>query len=321
MSKLKILYRTSLMCLCILTCSRAFAALWEKQGDLDKIVMIEDGSLRGTGFFTVFREKLVVIAHQEVFNSSSEIKLKDVNGKEIKCAKIFIPGDKRDLVIFELDEEEAKRPFLTMVENAAQSCDIDSSVTVYAFRTGTKTLTKGKGKIIGIGPELFELSVKMPDIIGGGPVILKDSGKVIASCASSIKDGKARMFATRIDTIVKLIELDISIVRNEMASLKSLSGIVREYESRSEELRDSYSRLKTKSDKQTLDSNEVSVFLDSINNQISSMNANIDKWKNIRDWRIPLFERKYGTEFNNAVQLLDGLKELSKDTEKLIRKE
>ncbi|OGV50267.1 MAG: hypothetical protein A2017_06675 [Lentisphaerae bacterium GWF2_44_16] len=321
MAKLKILYCIPLICLCVLTCTRIHAALWEKQGDLDKIVMIEDGSLRGTGFFTVFREKLIVIAGQEVLNSSSEIKLKDVNGKEIKYTKIFIPEDRRDLVIFELDEEESRRPFLTMVENAAQACDIDSSVTVYAFRAGTKTLARAKGKIIGIGPELFELNVKMPDIIGGGPVILKDSGKVIASCSSNPKDGKARMFAARMDTIGKLLELDIAVIREEMTDIKSLSDAVREYDSKSGEFRDSYSRLKTKSDKQAVNYDEVSALLNSINEQISSLSVSIDKWKNIKDWRLPLFGKKYETELKNAIQLLDSLKELNQEAEALIKKE
>lgn len=319
--RLKTFYCIPLVCLCVLTCGQIYAALWEKQGELDKIVMIEDGSLKGTGFFTVFREKLVVIASQEVLNSSSEIKLKDVNGKEIKYTKIFITEDRRDLAIFELDEEEGKRSFLTMVENAAQTCDIDSSVTVYAFRTGTKTLAKAKGKIIGIGPEVFEINVKMPDVIGGGPVILKDNGKVIASCASSLKDGKARIFGTRMDTVGKLKELDTAVIKDEMANIKNLSDTVRGYDGKIEELKNSYSSLKIKSGKQNVSPEEVSTLRNSISEQIISLNLSIEKWKNISSWNLPLFETKYEMELKNAALLLNDLKELGKDAESLIKKE
>jgi hypothetical protein len=193
-----------------------------EQLELKKIVVIEGQNSKTSGFITVYQGKIVVVSIMDALMAdlNKDLKIKDINGAEMKYDRILVPDDGRNLLMFELDKTESLRPFLLGETDLSNNCSINVPVSVYVYRKNINTVAKVNGKLLSIGPQMVEIEFKKKDVVGGGPIILRREGKFIAVAGAVPPNVKNRLYGIRFDTVKAFRELDMKLFEegNEIIS-------------------------------------------------------------------------------------------------------
>jgi hypothetical protein len=299
-----------------------FCADPSPSNDLDKIAVIEGASPRGTGFITIFRDKMAVISSQEVLNTKDDLKLKDINGETLSYDSIFIPKDKRGIVVFELVSDEQKRTFIPLEDNVSENCGLDSSIIVYGYKKNIRAVTRAKGRILAIGPELLDLSVKTSGLLPGGPVISKSSGKVVAVFSKArTQDGKMSLLGVRIDTLEDLVKFDKEKLTKELKAIEKIKDFIQILESKKAACLAKIAEFKGKVDNfKKVSGGEVNVLKASMERTSKIFLKKVRGVVPEDGWSFAFVEDKYKVELKKAGQVLNSYKELDSELDEVYRK-
>lgn len=312
----------SLFALIAMASSVCLSADPASSNDLDKIVVIEGASPRGTGFITIFQDKMAVVSAQKVLNTKNDLKLKDINGESLSYTSIFIPEDKRGIVVFELAPEEKKRTFLPLEEDVSENCGLDSNVTVYGYKKNIRAVTRAKGRVLAIGPELLDLSVKTSGLLAGGPVISKSSHRAVAVFSSArTQDGKNSLLGIRIDTVEKLVKFDKEILNKELRAISRINDFVSALEAKKLEYAGKISEFKIRVENfKKISGGEVNVMKASMERTSKTFLKKVRSVIPENGWSLAFVKDRYDEELKKAAKVLNSFKELKSELDEVYRK-
>ena len=173
----------------------------------------------GTGFAIAYEGKKYLATNFNIIPRAANPLAKTIDGKEIPYKGVLMSKDKRDIVLFEIDEDKLQDNPLTplpLEENLSEGVELGSKVVSYGCRRGWETISSSKGKVEAIGPVNIELSSSLAFNMNGGPVISYDTGKVVGVVAliptldvkRRSRRNKPPCLATRIDSVSELTPFD-----------------------------------------------------------------------------------------------------------------
>ena len=193
----------------ILLGSEGFAQL-PKTDPIQKCVLIETLTGKGSGvLYRLPNGNLFVITCRHVVEDGYCMIIKDVNGRTYEPAindtgfcRVFFAND-RDMALIRITEPEYKN--LQCFDQSTQltSMSIGQIVSCYGDSQGQGVIVESTGRILGVGPVNFELDADIVPGNSGGPILLKESGKVAGIASYVSKDSDRWNQGTRFDNTVR----------------------------------------------------------------------------------------------------------------------
>lgn len=138
------------------------------------LVIVETKKGSGSGFVASFDGVLYVLTNAHVLDDCNQLKLKTLDGQELRFATIEF-ADTKDLARIQLLEPP---PTLTPLTIATAPVGMSQAVAVYGNSLGSGVATELKGRILGVGPEKIEVDAEFVRGNSGSP-ILDARGQVI----------------------------------------------------------------------------------------------------------------------------------------------
>lgn len=138
------------------------------------VVVIKGDKGVGTGFLCRFRGHPVVVSNAHVYLGNRSVKLHTVQDGEVYYEKVLMAKD-RDVAIYRILNPDRYK-FLDVSTNVGKVA-IGDFVSVYGNSGGGGVVTSLMGTVLGIGPELIEVSAAFVRGNSGSPIVI--DGKVV----------------------------------------------------------------------------------------------------------------------------------------------
>jgi len=216
-------------------------------GQLNALVIIEGDYGAGSGFITKMHDQYFVVTNQHVLSGNTKFTITTVDGKKLPITGPLYGAVGYDVAILKIPDSVAEG-YLEVLEDAQKVAKVNDPITVAGNSRGARVPVQINGKLLGIGPELVELSSELQHGISGSPIIDRMANKVIGVATMSItyRAGTARSglstetrwFGYRVDNIdpnkgwVKLDWARYSAegikVRDALDLYKSLSAVIKD---------------------------------------------------------------------------------------------
>jgi len=177
----------------------------------DSLVFIEGENKAGSGFICNLEKHKCLVTNIHVMNENKNPKFTLLDGSPIQVGDAYAAVD-HDIFSF-LVTSGGKE--IEVMQSVEQNVAIDDEVVVLGNAEGARVINAIEGTVVGIGPNLVEVSAPFVAGNSGSPVIHKKTGKVIgvatyiveritpAGNRAEAPERKIRRFAYRLDTIKK----------------------------------------------------------------------------------------------------------------------
>jgi len=297
--------------------------IFEQRGD--DIVEDEKNILSGTGFITTYNNKKVVITNLNIIYKTVTPVIKTIDGIELKYVKTFIAKDKRNVIMFELSEDDNSSDILVplaLETDVSGNIDIDDRVISFGCKSNLTTITWAKGKVIGVGPVNIELSSRIPYNMNGGPILSKNSGKVIGCVSTKLRNKKNKRKkskvaeGTRIDSIKDTVEIDAKLVEKDIAKLKARKKLVKKMEACYEKYL-LYFEDVSKRVKKECGTTNISMLKKKYDNTMAQLKAYQRKIKTSVDFEFPYFQRFVNDLPEQGMVIIENFEEVEEKFEKI----
>lgn len=138
------------------------------------LILVETQNGSGTGFVVSFDGVMYVLTNAHVLDNCNQLKLKALDGQELKWSSIEF-ADTKDLTRIQLLEPPDT---LTPLTISTATIGMHQPVAVYGNSLVSGVATELKGRILGVGPEKIEVDAEFVRGNSGSP-ILNAQGQVI----------------------------------------------------------------------------------------------------------------------------------------------
>ena len=194
------------------------------------LVFVEAKGGAGSGFACKIGDKNYVVTNQHVIAGQSNVKFTLLDRSLLKTGAAMAATG-HDIVAF------AAAPEIKALEiqgDLEKSILIGDEVVVLGNTEGARVIQPLKGKLVGIGPDLVEVSAEFLPGNSGSPIIHLKSGKVIGvatyltmrdlSIPREKAEPKVRRFGYRIDSIKKWQPINWPVYQQEHAQLLNVEA-------------------------------------------------------------------------------------------------
>lgn len=176
----------------------------------NSLVFVEEGARHGSGFVCKLKGQTFVISNVHVLAGMRAPLFTRLDGSALKPGAGAI-GVGHDVVRFAASD--SSRP-LEAADSVDAAAEIGDEVVVLGNSEGARVILPLSGKLVGIGPNLVEVSAEFVPGNSGSPIIHVKSGKVIGVAtylvqrdmrwlSGETKEKKIRRFGYRLDSIKK----------------------------------------------------------------------------------------------------------------------
>ena len=207
---------------------------------IDKIVVCKGDKSVGTGFLTHFKKANIIVTCMHVFMGNKSMKFLNHKNEELKYSSIYVPKDGRDLIFFVLKDQKKEIPLLTISNMNNETVKIGTKIVNYGNNFGEGVITEEKGQILGLGPKKVETDLKNVSGSSGSPILLAHDGKIIAIetyvrqiqedwTTSNTRYTKKRNFGTRIDTVRKIVKVNIFHYRRKVERINKFNEHLKKF--------------------------------------------------------------------------------------------
>jgi hypothetical protein len=182
-----------------------------------RTLTIETDSCKGTGFFMRISGALYAVTNFHVIMGDC-IVIRDTRGNFYEHTGIYTPDGGLDLAFLRVSTDDYPLAPFFEPSPAPPSLSIGMPVTAVGNNAGSGVLTCERGKIMGVGPGLIEISSKFVPGASGGPVVAGPDYTPVAVNTYMTRAGGdwtedsryagTRRFAIRIDKIPRLKKID-----------------------------------------------------------------------------------------------------------------
>jgi hypothetical protein len=201
------------LCACIFTPGKMRAASAEEQAaELVKthggsLVLVEDKGGAGSGFVCSFGGKKFVFTNQHVVAGHAGASLTLLDQSQLKTGQAAAAVG-HDIMSLALLSDAKAMEMMTEVE---KNVSIGDDVAVLGNPEGARVIKPLTGKLVGIGPNLIEVTAEFVPGNSGSPIVHLQSGKVIGIATyltmrdmaglSGRAAPKVRRFGYRLDSV------------------------------------------------------------------------------------------------------------------------
>ena len=175
----------------------------------DSLVFIEGATKAGSGFICTLEKEKCLVTNIHVMNGNRNPQFTLLDGAPIQVGNAFAAVDHD---VFSYLVTSGGKP-IEVMKNVEQNVAIGDEVLVLGNAQGQRVINAIQGTVVGIGPNLVEVSAPFVQGNSGSPVVHKKTGKVIGVATYIVEritpDGdrnaaprrQIRRFAYRLDTI------------------------------------------------------------------------------------------------------------------------
>lgn len=143
----------------------------QSQVDLEtSVFIVKTDKKTGTGFLVGFDGADFFISNLHVVNGALSLEVYNHKGTKVELPKEVEVNLNEDLFRFKVQDKKGVQ--------LATSSKIGETVTAYGNSQGSNVLTESKGKVLGVGPDIIEVSCDIVQGNSGGP-ILNENGQVV----------------------------------------------------------------------------------------------------------------------------------------------
>lgn len=175
----------------------------------DSVFIVKTGSGMGTAFLLQEKAELFLVSNLHVIAAPPPLEIYDTEGRRIEVGRFVEVAKGLDLV--RISQEAG-----TGLEVAGSPKLGDSAVS-YGNSGGGNVITENPGKVLGVGPQTFEVSCEIVQGNSGGPIVNSER-KVLGVASFLIKQDNDWNADTRYDEIRRFgIRLDQPVVWEKTA--------------------------------------------------------------------------------------------------------
>ena len=199
------------------------------QSAADSLVLVEGGQGNGSGFVCSLYGKRTLLTNQHVVEGNPHVRFTNLNQTQIKTATAKAATG-HDIIAYEVPDFV---PALEPILDFSQSVLVGDQVVVLGNTEGARVVKPLAGKVVGIGPNLVEISSEFLPGNSGSPIIHLKTGKVIGIATYALirkvdsltGEGKpsVRRFGYRLDTVQAWQPVDWRVYQAEAAAAKKIT--------------------------------------------------------------------------------------------------
>ena len=192
------------------------------------LVFVEDRSGAGSGFVCSFGGKKFIFTNQHVVAGHSGASLTSLDQSPIKTGQAAAAVG-HDIMSLQLLTDTKAMDMMTEVEKNAS---IGDDVVVLGNPEGARVIKPLTGKLVGIGPNLIEVSAEFVPGNSGSPIVHLKSGKVIGVATYAVirdvnsltgeREKKVRRFGYRLDSVKQWQPVAWAAYNEEFASIERI---------------------------------------------------------------------------------------------------
>jgi hypothetical protein len=193
----------------------------------ERLVLVKGGTGVGSGFVCKLGGKPMVLTNQHVIAGNPKFELNSLATGRLAVGEARVALG-HDLMAFALPQEV---PAYELPADFVKEVGIGDLIMVIGDADGAGVVRPSLGRVLGIGPNLVEISAEILPGNSGSPIIHLKSGCVIGIAsyvsAKSFDVGEGRVatqvrrFGFRIDSAQKWLPVDWTIYQAEAAALNS----------------------------------------------------------------------------------------------------
>ena len=190
----------------------------QQPNTLRSVCLLQSPRGRGSGFFTQWNDKDVLVTNNHVLLEMPDVKIMDINGNVYRYDLIYTSPE-RDLAVVPIDRNNHLDMPNLLRHPHPDTLPNGTAVTAYGDSLGDGVIVPAEGKYLGIGPEFIEVSAPIVSGNSGGPILDKKTNRIIGVATlcriiqktartaygsrfeATLYRPAVRRFATRIDNI------------------------------------------------------------------------------------------------------------------------
>lgn len=171
------------------------------------LVFIENAGGSGSGFVCTIAGRKFVVTNQHVIAGSKGLRFTLLDREPLKTGAAAAAVG-HDIMSFAADEAPQAMEMMTSVEKEAV---VGDAVVVLGNAEGARVINPLVGKLVGIGPNLVEVSAEFMPGNSGSPIVHLKSGKVIGVATYAVvrqidsltgrRNPRIRRFGFRLDSV------------------------------------------------------------------------------------------------------------------------
>lgn len=195
----------------------------------DNLVFVEGSEGQGSAFLCLLNGKRVLLSNQHVIRGNPNIHFTTLNQAQIKAGAARAAVG-HDLIAY--DAPEALSP-MEAVTDFTKTVTVGDDVVVLGNTEGARVIKPLLGKVVGIGPNLVEITSAFMPGNSGSPIVHLKSGKVIGIATYAVvrsvnsltnsREKSVRRFGYRIDTVQSWQPVHWPLYQAESAAMKKVA--------------------------------------------------------------------------------------------------
>ena len=194
-----------------------------------KLYIVEGAEGSGSAFVCMIQGKRYLWTNQHVISGNANAKFTGLAQNEIKVGAVRAAVG-HDIMAYEVAEEV---PTFEMTMDFADTVTVGDEVVVLGNTEGARVIKPLRGRVLGIGPNLVEVSSKFLPGNSGSPIVHLKSGKVIGIATYAVvrsvnsltgqKEPSIRRFGYRLDSVTEWQNVNAPLYQAESASTKKVA--------------------------------------------------------------------------------------------------
>lgn len=197
----------------------------------DNLVFVEGSEGQGSAFLCLLNGKRVLLSNQHVIRGNPNIRFTTLNQAVIKvgAARAAVA---HDLIAY--DAPDALAPMEGVID-FTQTVAVGDEVVVLGNTEGARVIKPLLGKVVGIGPNLVEITSEFMPGNSGSPIIHMKSGKVIGIATYAVirsvnsltqtREKSVRRFGYRLDSVQTWQPVNWPLYQAESAAMKKVADL------------------------------------------------------------------------------------------------
>jgi hypothetical protein len=192
----------------------------------DSLVFVELGDGQGSGFLCNLNGKPVLLTNQHVINGSPHSRFTTLTQTEVKTGPARAAAG-HDLIAYDAPDAV---PSMEAITDFLQNVSVGDEVVVLGNTEGQRVIKPLLGRVIGVGPNLVEISSEFLPGNSGSPIIHLKTGKVIGIATYAIirrvnsltgeNAPSVRRFGYRLDSVQSWQPVNWPLYQAEAAAIK-----------------------------------------------------------------------------------------------------
>lgn len=197
----------------------------------DNLVFVEGSEGQGSAFLCLLNGKRVLLSNQHVIRGNPNIRFTTMNQTAVKVGAARAAVG-HDLIAY--DAPDALAPMESVID-FAQTVAVGDDVVVLGNTEGARVIKPLLGQVVGVGPNLVEITSAFMPGNSGSPIVHLKSGKVIGIATYAVirsvnsltqaREKSVRRFGYRLDSVQSWQPVNWPLYQAESTAMKKVADL------------------------------------------------------------------------------------------------